>query len=76
MGRTCVAPALGAIAGIGLGGALAEARGIFAFRLPASSGAWGLTSIALLMIAAGLIAAWVPARRALAVAPADALRAE
>jgi predicted permease len=76
MGRTCVAPALGAIAGIGLGVVLAEARGIFAFRLPATSGPWGLTSIAVLMIAAGLIAAWVPARRALAVAPADALRAE
>ena len=28
------------------------------------------------MIAAGLLSGWVPARRALAIAPADALRAE
>jgi ABC-type antimicrobial peptide transport system permease subunit len=76
MGRTCVAPAIGALAGIALGQGLAEARGIFAFRLPEDSGPWGLASIAVIMIAAGLVAAWVPARRALAVAPADALRAE
>jgi ABC-type antimicrobial peptide transport system permease subunit len=29
-----------------------------------------------LMVAAGVAAAWVPARRALRVAPAEALRAE
>jgi ABC-type antimicrobial peptide transport system permease subunit len=29
-----------------------------------------------MMIAAGLLAAWVPAGRALAIEPADALRAE
>jgi hypothetical protein len=76
MGRTCVPPALGAIAGIALGEALVAARGIFAFRLPDGSGPWGLPVLGALMVGAGLLSAWVPARRALAVAPADALRAE
>jgi ABC-type antimicrobial peptide transport system permease subunit len=76
MGRTCVPPALGAIAGIALGETLVAARGIFAFRLPDGSGPWGLPVLGALMIGAGLLSAWVPARRALAVAPADALRAE
>ena len=76
MGRMCLAPAIGALAGIAIGEALGAARGIFAFRLPEDSGPWGLVSLAAIMIAAGLIAAWIPARRALAIAPADALRAE
>ena len=69
-------PAAGAILGIGLGQALVAARGIFAFRLPDGSGPWGLTVLAAIMIAAGLLSAWIPARRALAVTPADALRSE
>ena len=76
MGRTALPPAIGAVAGIALGQALVTARGIFAFRLPESSGPWGLPLLAALMIAAGLLSAWMPARRALAIAPADALRAE
>lgn len=76
MGRTCLPPAIGAVAGIGLGEALVAARGIFAFRLPEGSGPWGLPVLGAMMIAAGLLSAWVPARRALAIAPADALRAE
>jgi len=32
--------------------------------------------IGLILIGAALLASWVPARRALAVAPAEALRAE
>lgn len=75
-GRISVPPVIGAIAGIALGQALVAARGIFAFRLPDGSGAFGLVALAAMMIVAGLMAAWVPVRRALAVAPADALRAE
>src|SRR4030095_10136190 len=37
----CRPPALGALAGIGLGQLLVQARGIFAFRLPEGSGPWG-----------------------------------
>ena len=76
MGSTCLPPAIGAALGIALGEALVAVRGIFAFRLPDGSGPWGLPVLAAVMIAAGLLSAWVPARRALAVAPADALRAE
>ena len=76
MGKTALPPALGAAAGIALGQGLVAARGIFAFRLPDSSGPWSLPLLGVLMIAAGLLAAWVPARRALRIEPADALRAE
>ena len=76
MGKTALPPALGAAAGIALGQGLVAVRGIFAFRLPESSGPWALPLLATLMIAAGLLSAWVPARRALRIAPADALRAE
>jgi putative ABC transport system permease protein len=76
IGSTCVPPAVGALLGMGLGQALVAARGIFAFRLPDGSGPWGLPVLAAIMIAAGLLSAWIPARRALAVAPAEALRSE
>jgi putative ABC transport system permease protein len=76
MGRTCLPPAIGAVAGIALGEALVAARGIFAFRLPDGSGPWGLPLLGAILIAAGLLSAWVPARRALAIAPAEALRTE
>jgi putative ABC transport system permease protein len=76
IGRTALPPAIGAVAGIALGQLFVAARGIFAFRLPESSGPWGLPALAALMIAAGLLSAWIPARRALAIEPSDALRAE
>jgi predicted permease len=76
MGRTALPPAIGAAAGMALAQLLASARGIFAFRLPESSGPWGLPLIAAVMIAAGVLSAWLPARRALAIEAADALRAE
>ena len=76
MGKTALPPAIGAVAGIVFGQTLVSARGIFAFRLPENSGPWGLPVLGAVMIAAGLLSAWVPARRALGIAPADALRAE
>jgi predicted permease len=76
VGGVAVAPALGAAAGVLLGHALVAARGIFAFRLPDSAGPWGLPALATALIASGLLAAWVPARRALKVAPAEALRSD
>ena len=42
MGKTALPPAIGAAAGIALGQGLVAVRGIFAFRLPDSSGPWGL----------------------------------
>ena len=65
MGRTILPPALGALAGIALGEVLVAARGIFAFRLPEGSGPWGLPVLGLVMIAAAVLSAWVPAHRAL-----------
>ena len=76
MGRTMLPPALGAAGGIALGQALVAARGIFAWRLPDGSGPWGLPVLGLIMIAAAVLSALVPARRALAVSPSEALRAE
>jgi putative ABC transport system permease protein len=76
IGSTGVPPAIGVVLGMGLGQTLVAARGIFAFRLPDGSGPWGLAVLAAIMIAAGLLSAWIPARRALAVAPAEALRSE
>ena len=76
MGRTSVPLLIGAVAGIGLGELVVAARGIFAFRLPEGSGPWGLPVLAAIMIAAGLLSVWMPARRALAIAPAEAFRAE
>ena len=55
------------------------APGIVAQELPAKPVRllWaGMLATVALMIAAGLMSAWIPARRALAIAPADALRAE
>jgi ABC-type antimicrobial peptide transport system permease subunit len=76
MRKICLPPALGAVAGIALGDALVAARGIFAFRLPDSSGRWGLPALGATMLAAAAFSAWVPIRRALAIAPAEALRSE
>lgn len=76
MRKICLPPALGAVAGIALGEALVAARGIFAFRLPDSSGPWGLPALGVMMLAAAAFSAWVPIRRALAIAPAEALRSE
>lgn len=66
----------GGVAGPALGSILVAARGIFAFRLPASSGLWGWPLLVGLMLAAGLTASWLPAHRALRITTSDALRSE
>jgi predicted permease len=76
LGRASVPLLVGIIAGPALSGMLVAARGIFAFRLPADSGPWGLPLVCALMIGAGLISSWLPARRALRITTSDALRAE
>ena len=76
MARTALPPAAGALIGVALAQALVAARGIFAFRLPESSGPWALPALGAVMLAAGLVSGWVPARRALRIEPAEALRAE
>lgn len=74
VGRSSIPLIVGAIGGAVLGGMFVAARGIFAFRLPADSGPLGIPLICAVMVTAGLVATWVPARRALRLAPADALR--
>jgi len=65
---------VGALAGPLLAGGFVAARDIFAFRLPSDGGPLGLPVICAVMLAAGLLATWVPARRALRLTPSDALR--
>lgn len=66
----------GVIVGTALAGTLVAARGILAFRLPEDSGPRGLAAICAALIAAGVVATWLPARRALGITTSDALRAE
>jgi putative ABC transport system permease protein len=74
VGRSSVPLIVGAIAGPLFAGVFVAARGIFAFRLPTDSGPLGVPAICAVMFAAGLVATWVPARRALRLTPSDALR--
>jgi predicted permease len=76
LARTAAPLVAGAAAGPAVGSLLVSARGIFAFRLPADAGPWSGPLLAGVMIAAAAIAAFVPARRALRISTADALRAE
>jgi hypothetical protein len=66
----------GSLAGPFLGTALVAARNIFAFRLPAEAGPWAAPLLCLIMVAAGVMAAFIPSRRALRISTADALRSE
>ena len=66
----------GGIVGTALAGTSAAASRISAFRLPEDSGRWGLAAICAALIAAGVVATWLPARRALGITTSDALRAE
>jgi ABC-type antimicrobial peptide transport system permease subunit len=62
---------------IGLGLALASGRLVrgFLYGVKAHDG-WTLAGAALLLFASGMLAAWLPARRAARVNPMEALRAE
>ena len=59
---------LGAIAGFQV-----SSTRIFVFAVPAA-GAWVFAALVALMVLAGVLACWVPARRALAIQPIEALR--
>ena len=74
IGRSSIPLIAGGMAGPALGAVFVAARGIFAFRLPADSGPFGIPLLCGVMLTAGLIATWLPARRALRVTPSDALR--
>jgi len=67
------------LAGAALGAALAlalmRAKAMLVTRLPAAE-PWVLPAVLAVLLAAGVLASWVPARRALAVRPTEALRAE
>lgn len=76
LARSAVPFAVGTLLGPLLGSALVAARGIFAFRLPADAGPWGGPLLCALMIAAGLLAALVPGRRALGINTAEALKGD
>lgn len=67
---------------VGLGGTIGALVGLqisrlrlFVFPIPEAR-PWLFPALVLLMIAAGIIACWLPARRALTVEPVEALRAE
>ena len=66
---------LGAIGGTALAMLLMRARAVLAFRMP-TSGGWVVPAVIVPLILAGLIACWVPVRRALGIQPADALKAD
>ena len=74
--RSTMPIATGVLVGAFLANVLVAARGIFAFRLPESSGPWGLAAVGAALVAAGTVATWLPARRALRITTSDALRAE
>jgi putative ABC transport system permease protein len=65
----------GSAIGTLLGVLLMQARGLLAFRIP-TTGWWIVPAVILPLLVSGLIACWVPARRALGIQPADAFRVE
>jgi putative ABC transport system permease protein len=76
LGRAAAPLIVGIALGPLLGSALVAARGIFAFRLPADAGPWALPLLSAAIAVAALVAAYSPARRAVGIATADALRAD
>jgi hypothetical protein len=82
--RRIVADVLGSagaylVAGIAIGTLLGvllmQARALLSFRVP-TTGWWTVPAVILPLLVSGLIACWVPARRALGIQPADAFRVE
>jgi putative ABC transport system permease protein len=76
LGRAATPFIIGIAIGPMLGTALVAARGIFAFRLPADAGPWAGPALCLVMTLAGLLAAFVPGRRAVRLNTSEALRAD
>jgi putative ABC transport system permease protein len=76
LGRAAIPLLVGVGVGPAVGSLLVSARGIFAFRLPAEAGPWAVPALAMTIGLAALVAAFTPARRALAINTADALRAD
>jgi predicted permease len=74
-GRAAFHVALGAALGAPLGLLLVQTRRLFVFRVPAGEW-WILPSVAMAMLAAGVLASWYPAQRALGVEASEALKAE
>lgn len=75
VGGTGLRLAAGAALGTVLALALIRAKGMLVTRLPGGE-PWILPAVLALFLAAGLLASWVPSRRALAIRPSDALRSE
>jgi predicted permease len=75
LGRVGLSMGVGAVAGVALGALLLEARSVFVFRIP-SGEPWLLPLVGVAMATAGALASWLPTRRALAIAPVEALRSE
>jgi predicted permease len=74
-GRAVLQVVLGAALGAPLGLLVLQMRHLFVLRVPVGE-SWLLLVVSLVMLGAGALASWLPARRALAVGPAEALRAE
>jgi len=76
LGEAAVLAALGGLAGLALGATLAQLLHVAVPALPVET-PWGFALAAeLIAVAIGLIAGVLPARRAAALTPVDALRAE
>jgi ABC-type antimicrobial peptide transport system permease subunit len=50
-----------------------RARTLFVFKLP-GAGVWVMPAVIAVMGTAGVVACWLPVRRALGIRPVDALR--
>lgn len=66
---------IGVVAGLGLALSSARLLGSYLYGVSAHDG-WTITAAAALLFASGILAAWLPARRAARVDPMHALRAE
>ena len=75
VGRAMLHLGIGAALGLGLGALLLQMKRMFVFRVP-SGEPWVLPAVAVAMAAAGTLASWLPASRALRIPPTEALRSE
>jgi putative ABC transport system permease protein len=73
--RAALQIGIGGVVGAALAVASLRARSVLVSRM-GDGGAWTLPLVLALLVVAGLVATWVPLRRALIVRPQDALRAE